>query len=324
MQPEPTGFTGKEGDHEVGLVYFGERHLMPRIGRWASPDPLHVHAMDGEESLNSYHYVAGNLLQSRDPLGLTIQVESRAEGQRAARALREGLRRYWDGLIAEVEPDRVDPTQEGRRRIERLERLKREEMSSISFNEEQNRIEVGSGVPEGEMRAVWDRSWVHDRLQQVSESKKDVTLRFDDPGHEGGRTRAVDPDRGAPMSDEQYEASACARGQSCGAVVDVTPDLRKETLENIVAHELLIHAWRLMRGRDPAHRNEFHLVPKPEDADGVPVDNRVDAEAHALDVVIPKHWRDQGPRHHPGARTFGSPRVGPEAGNPEPPSPESQ
>ncbi|MEM9863883.1 MAG: hypothetical protein AAF938_19945, partial [Myxococcota bacterium] len=33
---EPTGFTGKEGDDEVGLIYFGHRYLMPHLGRWAS------------------------------------------------------------------------------------------------------------------------------------------------------------------------------------------------------------------------------------------------------------------------------------------------
>lgn len=68
--PEVAGFTGKEGDEEVGVVYFGERYLIARLGRWASPDPLHVHAAGGGEALNSYHYVEGNLLSSRDPLGL--------------------------------------------------------------------------------------------------------------------------------------------------------------------------------------------------------------------------------------------------------------
>jgi RHS repeat-associated protein len=67
---EPYGFTGKEADEEVGLVYFGERYLIPRIGRWASPDPLSIHAAGGGEALNAYHYVSGNLLQARDPLGL--------------------------------------------------------------------------------------------------------------------------------------------------------------------------------------------------------------------------------------------------------------
>lgn len=67
---EPAGFTGKEADEEVGLTYFGERYLVQRIGRWATPDPLSVHAAGGGEAANSYHYVSGNLLQARDPLGL--------------------------------------------------------------------------------------------------------------------------------------------------------------------------------------------------------------------------------------------------------------
>ena len=69
---EPVGFTGKEGDDEVGLTYFGERYLLQHLGRWASPDPLQVHAGGGGEFGNSYHYVSGNLLQARDPVGLDV------------------------------------------------------------------------------------------------------------------------------------------------------------------------------------------------------------------------------------------------------------
>ncbi|MBK8588977.1 MAG: hypothetical protein IPN77_07585 [Sandaracinaceae bacterium] len=72
MQLEPIGFTGKEADEEVGLVYFGERYLIPRVGRWASVDPLSAHAMGGGEAMNGFHYVSGNLLQARDPLGLDV------------------------------------------------------------------------------------------------------------------------------------------------------------------------------------------------------------------------------------------------------------
>jgi RHS repeat-associated protein len=67
---EPKGFTGKEDDQEVGLVYFGERYLIPGLGRWASPDPLAIHGMGGGEILNSFHYIAGNLLAGRDAIGL--------------------------------------------------------------------------------------------------------------------------------------------------------------------------------------------------------------------------------------------------------------
>src|SRR5690606_31121096 len=66
------GFTGKEGDEEVGVVYSGERYLIPRLGRWASPDPLHVHGAGGGQVLNSYHYVAGSLLAAQDPTGLEL------------------------------------------------------------------------------------------------------------------------------------------------------------------------------------------------------------------------------------------------------------
>jgi RHS repeat-associated protein len=69
---EPYGFTGKEAEEEVGLTYFGERFLVQRIGRWATPDPLSIHALGGGELGNSYHYISGNLLQARDPLGLEI------------------------------------------------------------------------------------------------------------------------------------------------------------------------------------------------------------------------------------------------------------
>lgn len=69
---EPVGFTGKEADEEVGLTYFGERYLIPRVGRWATADPLHVHASGGGEAGNSYHQLAGHLLQTRDPEGLDL------------------------------------------------------------------------------------------------------------------------------------------------------------------------------------------------------------------------------------------------------------
>jgi RHS repeat-associated protein len=79
MAPEPMGFTGKEGDEEVGVTYFGERYLIPRLGRWASPDPLSIHAAGGGEVGNAYHYVSGNLLQGRDPLGLSDENDAVAQ-----------------------------------------------------------------------------------------------------------------------------------------------------------------------------------------------------------------------------------------------------
>jgi RHS repeat-associated protein len=104
---EPMGFTGKEADEEIGLTYFGERWLMPRLGRWASPDPLHVHASGGGEALNSYHYVSGNLLQVRDPLGLNGDGEGAADAMAAVGAgneqERDESRRYQEGVDASAQ-----------------------------------------------------------------------------------------------------------------------------------------------------------------------------------------------------------------------------
>jgi RHS repeat-associated protein len=61
-------FTGKEEDVEVGLIYFGARYLHPRLGRWASPDPLAVHAQVGDP--NPYAYVGGRFASAADPAGL--------------------------------------------------------------------------------------------------------------------------------------------------------------------------------------------------------------------------------------------------------------
>lgn len=91
---EPMGFTGKEADEDVGLVYFGERYLLARMARWASPDPIWVHAAGGGESLNSYHYVGGGMLDRFDPAGLEMHVVPPVATQRIADendiAVREG------------------------------------------------------------------------------------------------------------------------------------------------------------------------------------------------------------------------------------------
>ncbi|MBI4511515.1 MAG: hypothetical protein HY698_17915 [Deltaproteobacteria bacterium] len=100
---EPEGFTGKEADEEVGLVYFGERYLIPRLGRWASPDPLAIHALGGGEVMNSYHYVSGNLLQARDPLGLVRDEEITSQGEQrdARKAEMAGARENAITLVPE-------------------------------------------------------------------------------------------------------------------------------------------------------------------------------------------------------------------------------
>jgi RHS repeat-associated protein len=61
-------FTGKEEDVEIGLIYFGARYYHPKLGRFASADPLTIHAAASD--LNPYAYVHGRVMSSVDPLGL--------------------------------------------------------------------------------------------------------------------------------------------------------------------------------------------------------------------------------------------------------------
>lgn len=70
---EPTGFTGKEADDELGLTYFGERYLLSHLAHWATPDPAEIHAAAGGELANHYHYVGGRILDHIDPLGLAAK-----------------------------------------------------------------------------------------------------------------------------------------------------------------------------------------------------------------------------------------------------------
>jgi RHS repeat-associated protein len=65
---EPTKFTGKEEDIEVGATYFGARYYHAQLGRWMSADPLSVQALGSD--LNPYAYVAGRVMTHVDPLGL--------------------------------------------------------------------------------------------------------------------------------------------------------------------------------------------------------------------------------------------------------------
>jgi RHS repeat-associated protein len=66
---EAQGYSGKEDDSEVGLTYFGARYYVASIGRWASPDPLAVHALGSDP--NPYAYVLGSPTRFTDPSGLS-------------------------------------------------------------------------------------------------------------------------------------------------------------------------------------------------------------------------------------------------------------
>ena len=75
---DTAAFTGKVPDGAVGLIHFGARYLQPQLGRWASADPLVVHAPSVES--NPYAYVNGRLAATTDPLGLAEDDTSRDEG----------------------------------------------------------------------------------------------------------------------------------------------------------------------------------------------------------------------------------------------------
>jgi RHS repeat-associated protein len=60
-------YTGKHDDYEVGLVYYGARYYVPGIGRWASPDPMTIHAMAANS--NPYSFVKASPYRYLDPAG---------------------------------------------------------------------------------------------------------------------------------------------------------------------------------------------------------------------------------------------------------------
>lgn len=64
----PWGFMGKRVDHEVGWVYFGQRHYLPQRGRWLTPDPKGY-----SEGPNLYAYCYNRLFSCLDLLGLSAQ-----------------------------------------------------------------------------------------------------------------------------------------------------------------------------------------------------------------------------------------------------------
>jgi len=70
------GFTGAEADREsdLGLIRMGARWYSPRVGRWATPDPLYQtspkRGVEKPFEFSLYGYVSNNPLNSRDPNGL--------------------------------------------------------------------------------------------------------------------------------------------------------------------------------------------------------------------------------------------------------------
>ena len=68
-------YTGKELDVESGLYYYEARYYVPAIARFATPDPLYVHAenqnvVENPQLLGLYTYVLNNPVHLVDPTGM--------------------------------------------------------------------------------------------------------------------------------------------------------------------------------------------------------------------------------------------------------------
>ncbi|MBU1379798.1 RHS repeat-associated core domain-containing protein, partial [Myxococcota bacterium] len=74
---DPYGFTGKELEVDLGIMYFGARWYNPQLGRWLSPDPLYLvsTAKNAEKDQNIYHYAGNNPWKFIDPDGTTTTDE---------------------------------------------------------------------------------------------------------------------------------------------------------------------------------------------------------------------------------------------------------
>jgi RHS repeat-associated protein len=72
--PEATEahFTGQDHDSETNTDHFWARQYSPMQGRWMSPDPAGVAAVDptNPQSWNRYAYVLNSPTNGTDPLGL--------------------------------------------------------------------------------------------------------------------------------------------------------------------------------------------------------------------------------------------------------------
>jgi RHS repeat-associated protein len=71
------GFTGHEGDDELGLVNMKGRIYDPKVGRFLTPDPI-VSMPHFGQSWNPYSYVLNSPLAYVDPSGFSVVVAEEA------------------------------------------------------------------------------------------------------------------------------------------------------------------------------------------------------------------------------------------------------
>ncbi|MBN8614789.1 MAG: RHS repeat-associated core domain-containing protein [Deltaproteobacteria bacterium] len=326
---EPIGFTGKEADEEIGAVYFGERWLIPRLGRWATPDPLHIHAGDGGEALNSYHYVSGNMLQATDPLGLTITPVTWEIGNtwhNAPTDYSAPSDAYVEELLGEL---RGTVIAEGLARASRLldladrglmdsdaatamagEYVLRAHAEADAITYSGGHIQVqdlyGSARASGGRGAQLGGS-VYERLRYVAESDQDVMIGTRKPEDiTGDLAEEVAADRGAGYTipwalHPRYQGNLPEAGVWYLSPDDRGPKFSTGGPRDTPAHELIIHVFRQFAGLNSSHESRFHARGDTQPDDGV-----VDAEAHFLwsfdyGETPPAH-RHRGAPHPPEDR----------------------
>jgi len=339
---EPMGFTGKEADEEVGLTYFGQRYLMSHLGRWASPDPLQTHAVGGGEAINGYHYVAGNVLQARDPVGLVMVVAShdhpygqaldtsrRSDGRpNDSTDMAEGHdleRRFRDGVLAEAST--VASALRGRGDLVGADAAMLRgaaEAAAISLNEATGVIEVRDiGTPPEARGNLYGRY-----LAAASDTTNRYLVGYGDGNGELGGMPAASqiPSRRA-RSDGGFDIDIVidrvrilthrgAEGSGPGGVGrrSAADDYEgggdagfDRAITEALTHEVAIHAgrWSLGFGRSSLHgRNTFHANW------GTAADTPADVESHYVAMLF-NPSADHRMLHHTSPRGGGGevPRI---------------
>jgi RHS repeat-associated protein len=84
--PNNYKFTGKERDSESGLDNFGARYDASSLGRFMSPDPVHIlkQKLVDPQQWNMYAYVRNNPLRFVDPTGKWVELVGNDEERKKA------------------------------------------------------------------------------------------------------------------------------------------------------------------------------------------------------------------------------------------------
>ena len=265
------------------------------MGRWASPDPLHVHAVGGGEALNSYHYVGGNMMAARDPQGLALravvyessrpsagvniplEVEHRGgAGQALDAPMRSdpGWKRTEDGyrLLAAMRSalrndaafhaDRAETAAERDRLLAQGER----EAQSLTFDRRTGAFAIDEdslGAPAQRLGRA--DSFTLRRFRTAIDSPVDITIGYDDDdggadigGSARGRTTPVLHGQiNIVLDDEHYELLEETYGYLQGPAIGAGI-AAGEAAEDL-AHEIGLHAARQVAGMIWGHQGTRHV-----------------------------------------------------------------